>query len=374
MGDYYFFYGTLCHLPLLARVAGRELAVVPAELPDHAARIARDAQGDLSYPLIVPAAGERVPGVLAEVDRATADRIDYYETGFTPADLAVLRADGTVVRARTYVPGPGMTPGGPWDFGRWRSRWGDVVTEAAQDFLALRTHYPAQVASARYPRILARAASRLRARAPGPATLRRSCAPGDVAVDAMDIGYAKFFSVEDYTLRHRRFGGGMVGPILRAAFVSSDAAVVLPYDPVRDRVLLIEQFRAGPMARGDANPWLLETVAGLVDAGETPEETALREAGEEAGVTIRRLVPGPSCYASPGAKTEYLYTYVGIADLHDGAARPGGLEAEGEDILPHLIPFTRLMELLDSGEIDNAPLVILALWLARHRDALRAGA
>ncbi|MFT3687505.1 NUDIX domain-containing protein [Paenirhodobacter sp.] len=373
MGDYHFFYGTLCHLPLLARVAGRQLDAVAAELPDYAARIACDGRGALSYPLIVPASGERVPGLLVELDPETAARVDFYEMGFTPKTLTV-RHGGGETAARTYVPGAGLTPGEPWDFARWRAQWGDVVTEAAAEFMALRGHSPAQAASARYPRILARAASRLRARVPGPHSLRRDCAEGDVQVEAMETGYAKFFAVEDYTLRHRRFSGGMMGPIIRAAFVSSDAAVVLPYDPVRDRVLLIEQFRAGPMARGDANPWLLETVAGLVDGGETPEETALREAGEEAGVAISRLVPGPSCYASPGAKTEYLYTYIGIADLHDGAARPGGLEAEGEDIRPHLVSFERMMELLDTGEIDNAPLVILALWLARHRAALRAGA
>lgn len=376
MSAFHFFYGTLCHPPLLANVLGREAELTMASLPDHAVRTALDAQGaELSFPVIVPAPGSSVPGVLARIDGPEAARLDYYEAGFHPETVTVMDAAGAAMAARAYLPDPArLRPGAAWDFAAWQARWGATATEAAAEYMALMGLLPQDRASMRYPRILARAAARLRARRPGPATQRFAPGPGDVAIDAMSTGYAKFFAVEDYTLRHRGFGGAMIGPIERATFVSSDAAVVLPYDPLRDRVLLIEQFRAGPLARGDANPWQLEAVAGLVDGGETPEETCLREAGEEAGLTLRRLIPAANYYPSPGAKSEYLYTYIGIADLHDDAARPGGLEEEGEDIRPHLMPFERMMALLDSGEIDNAPLVVLALWLQRHRARLRAEA
>src|SRR5690606_6735551 len=182
----------------------------------------------------------------------------------------------------------------------------------------------------------------------------------------------RFFAVEDHRLRHRRFDGSMGETLDRAVFVSCDAAVVLPYDPRRDRVLLVEQFRSGPMARGDRQPWLLETVAGRVDPGETPEEAARREAREEAGLDLGRLLPACGFYPSPAAKSEYLYTFVGLADLPDSRPGSGGVAGEGEDIRTHVVGFARLMELVESGEINNGPLIVLALWLAARRDRLRA--
>ncbi|SMO60370.1 NUDIX domain-containing protein [Paracoccus laeviglucosivorans] len=175
--------------------------------------------------------------------------------------------------------------------------------------------------------------------------------------------YANYFSIESLTLRQRRHRGDWSPDMLRAVFVSGDATVVLPWDPVRDRVMLIDQFRAGPAARGDLQPWLYETVAGRVDAGEAPENAARREAIEETGLHISRLVPGPHSYPSPGAMSEYLYLYVGIADLPDEAAGFGGLDTEDEDIRSHLIPRAELTRMAMSGELRNGPLLMLAMWL-----------
>lgn len=175
--------------------------------------------------------------------------------------------------------------------------------------------------------------------------------------------YAKFFSVEELVLRQRRHRGDWSPEMLRAVFVSGDAAVVLPYDPLRDRVLLIDQLRAGPVARGDRQPWFYETVAGRVDPGETPDEAALREAVEETGLTIRRLIAGPHNYPSPGILSEYLYLYVGIADLPDEVAGFGGLDSEDEDIRSFILPRAELTRMAMAGEIRNGPLLVLALWL-----------
>ena len=90
--------------------------------------------------------------------------------------------------------------------------------------------------------------------------------------------YNGFFSVEEHDVSFKRFDGSQSKVVTRGALVSSDAVIVLPYDPVNDRVLLIEQFRTGPYVKGDANPWVLEPIAGLIDVGETPEEAGLREA------------------------------------------------------------------------------------------------
>ncbi len=237
---------------------------------------------------------------------------------------------------------------------------------------------PAAALRQRLPRIGDWVAARLRAQsaqdhAPGP-----SLGP-DAAQDAprfeilsRDEPYAHFFAIEDLRLRHRLYKGGWSQPLARAVFVSGDAAVVLPWDPWRDRVLLIDQFRVGPAARGDDQPWLYEAIAGRLDQSESPEDAARREAVEEAGVTLRDLLPAPHHYPSPGAISEKIYLFLGIAELPDGITGIGGLASEDEDIRSHLIPRAELIRMADQGEIRNGPLLVLALWLERHADALRA--
>ena len=147
---------------------------------------------------------------------------------------------------------------------------------------------------------------------------------------------------------------------------------MLPYDPVRDRVLLVEQIRMGPLARGDATCWQLEPIAGHIDPGETPQAAARREALEEAGITLGKLEPVANVYASPGNATEFFHIFVGLADLPDLITGTGGLASEGEDIRSHLMSFDELMALADAQALANAPLVASAYWLARHRERLRS--
>ncbi len=92
---------------------------------------------------------------------------------------------------------------------------------------------------------------------------------------------------------------------------------------------------------------------------------------EEAGLTLTDLEQVAAYYPSTGAVSEFLYSYIAVTDLPDGSAGIFGLESEAEDIRGHLIPFDQLMDLLASGEIQNAPLVLKALWLQRERPRLR---
>lgn len=376
MSEIHFFYGTLRHLPLLEVVLGRKVEGTPARLMGYRPHVAVQGDHPLSFPILVPAAEAEAEGILVSLDAQERARFDFYETSYRTGTLNVRTIEGHSVAARVALDGgPRWTPGPVWDFASWRDRWARISELAAHEFMALEGQIDADAARLRYPMILVRAASRLRAEAePAPETLRRSARPGDVEIEELSTGYARFFAVEDYRIRHVRFTGARSPVVDRAVFISGDATVVLPYDPVRDRVLLIEQIRMGPLARGAANPWQIETVAGRVDPGETPEEAARREAIEEAGITLTDLLAAPRYYPSSGAKAEFLYCYVALADLPDGAGRPGGLEEEGEDIRPHLISFPELMALIDSGEVENGPLLVLALWLARERDRLRAQA
>lgn len=368
----FFFYGTLCHDPLLRVVLGREVRAIPARLPDHSVFWV----AGRAFPMIEEG-GAGAEGVLvADMSDEDVARLNFYEGGFAYQTRNVMvEADGSgSVAAQVYFPDPGRwTPGAPWRLADWAARWGEVVVTTAHDAMALYGQDDPAAIHARYPQMLMRGGSRIRAEAEAPPMrLRRKAEPGDVAVARKRQTYANYFGVEESDLTFRRFDGSMSREVNRAVFISGDATVVLPYDPVRDRVLLVEQFRMGPHGRGDSQPWLIETVAGRVDGGESPEEAALREAREEAGLDIRELIPALNCYPSPAAMAEYLYTYIGIADLPDIAAGIGGLDTEAEDIRAHIVPFTTLMELVESGEANTAPLALLAYWLDRNRARIRA--
>ncbi len=367
----FFFYGTLCHAPLLRAVLGRDITCDAAHLPGHSVLWA---QGR-AFPVLV-AGGEGASGcVVRGLSDEDVRRLDFYEGGFG-YDTRDVQVDGAVLPVRVYFPQPDLwTPGAPWSLDDWVARWGDTVVAAAEEAMRLYAGGvdPGRI-QARYPMMLARAGARLRAGSMQPGRLRRATQPGDLDELRRWQPYGNFFAVEEYDMRFRRFDGAMSAQVNRAVFISADAAVVLPYDPARDRVLLIEQFRMGPHARGDGQPWLLEAIAGRIDGGETPEEAAQREAMEEAGLVLRELLPATNYYPSPSAKSEFLYTYVGIADLPDGIAGLGGVPGEAEDIRAHLLPFRDLLDLVESGEVTAGPLALLTYWLALRREGLRRGA
>lgn len=249
-----------------------------------------------------------------------------------------------------------------------------LVAEASTEVLGGHARgVPVAAMAARRAMIVARAEARIAARRhPAPVTLRSDTARAAVAEQGCEITHDGFFVARHYSLQHPRFDGGQSAPVSREVFVATDAALVLPYDPLRDRVLLVEQFRMGPYGRGDPYPWLLEPVAGRVDGGETPQETARRECIEEAGLTLRALERISSHYCTPGYSTEFFHLFLGLCDLPEVRQGRGGLATEHEDIRTHVIGFERAMELVASGEANNGPLVLCLLWLARERARLRA--
>jgi nudix-type nucleoside diphosphatase (YffH/AdpP family) len=365
-----FIYGTLCHLPLLQAVLGRVPQAVEAELPDHGVYWA----AGHDFPVIVEQPGGVARGLLLP-DLSSDDmaRLDYYEGpfGYGTSACAVHSAGGDCA-AQVYMPAQGLwAQGAPWRLTDWVARCGAVVVATAGDVMAL---YPAPIAAARRGGMLVRGASRVRAAQEGPTETRRAAQPGDVTVVARTQTYANFFAVEEYDLSFQRFDGSHSPVVKRAAFVSGDAVTVLPYDPLRDRVLIVEQFRAGPYARGDVQPWQLEPIAGRIDPFETAEDTARREAVEEAGLTVTELLPIGGYYPSPGAKTEYIISYIGLADLPDAAAIVGGEASEAEDIKGHILTFAAFSELVARGEATTGPLLLSFYWLERERARLRADA
>ena len=191
----------------------------------------------------------------------------------------------------------------------------------------------------------------------------------DVEVVEREACFRGFYQLDRVHLRHRLFAGGMGKLINRELFVRHDAVCVLPYDPQRDCVVLIEQFRVGALDKS-VNPWLIELVAGLIDKDEQPEEVARREAVEEAGLELAELWPLTQYYPSPGGSDERVHLYVGRCDSR-GAGGVHGLEEEGEDIRVLVWSLDEALAALDDGRIDNAASIIALQWLALNRDKVR---
>ncbi|MBJ7539818.1 NUDIX domain-containing protein [Marinomonas transparens] len=187
----------------------------------------------------------------------------------------------------------------------------------------------------------------------------------DVEVLQDECVYKGFFEMRKLTLRHKKFNGEWSNPMTREMMVRNDAVCVLLFDPVADKVLLIEQFR--PAVLKSESPWLLELVAGMVEEGESDEEVARRESLEEAGVTIKRLEYMFKFVPSPGGLVEYLRMYAGEFDssLVD-TTKTHGLDEENEDIKLHLLTANDAIALLKK-DVENASTIMGLQWFALNK-------
>lgn len=144
--------------------------------------------------------------------------------------------------------------------------------------------------------------------------------------------YAGFFRLRRLTVAHDRFDGGTTGPLVREVLHRSDAAAALLYDPAADKVVMIEEYRAGAHLAGVC-PWLLDIVAGRIEAGQTPLDAVRREIAEEAGLAPKSILPIGTYLTAPHLSSERLHLYCATVDAA-AAAGSHGLAREGEDIRP----------------------------------------
>ncbi|GAB6261390.1 ADP-ribose diphosphatase [Photobacterium sp. R1] len=200
----------------------------------------------------------------------------------------------------------------------------------------------------------------------GPGTLGLT----DVEITEEEVRYQGFFRLKAFHFRHRLFAGGWSQPLTREMLDRGHAAALLPYDPVRDQVVLIEQFRIGALA-GDCQPWQMEIVAGMIEPGESAEAVVSREAVEEAGLDVGQMNYITRYLSSSGGCSETLSVYAGCVDsrLAQGIH---GLEDEGEDIRVHVVSRQQAYDWVTSGKIENAASIIALQWLQLHYQQLQA--
>ncbi len=178
-----------------------------------------------------------------------------------------------------------------------------------------------------------------------------------------------FFKVDRYQVGHELFAGGRTEAFSRELFERGEASAVLLYDPKKDLVVLTEQYRIGAaLDKQQGSPWLLEVVAGMMEAGESAEEVARREAEEEAGCHLNQLIPISSYWSSPGGTSEKVHLYCALIDS-TGLGGIHGLDHEQEDILVRVLPFQVAFDGIESGAINNAATIIALQWLKlKHSD------
>jgi len=183
--------------------------------------------------------------------------------------------------------------------------------------------------------------------------------------------YQGFLRIDSYRLRHKKFDGTWTDVLPPREVCDRGPAVgVMLYDPERDALVMIEQFRVAAATVPGGPAWMTEIVAGMVDPGESLEEVARREAMEEAGCAIQEIELIGDYFVSPGAFTEQVFVYCGRVDSR-GLAATGGLEEEHEDIRIMVMPVDEVIALMDANRLRNSLAIIAVGWLARHREALR---
>lgn len=185
----------------------------------------------------------------------------------------------------------------------------------------------------------------------------------DLEILREETVYQGHFQLKKMYFRHKLFAGGMSGEVVRELLIKGAAAALIAYDPVRDSVVLVEQVRIGAYdPHSSQSPWLVELIAGMIDEGESPEEVAIRESREEAGLVVEQVQHAVSVWDSPGGTVERLHIFLGLVDSRT-VGGIHGLAEENEDILVHVVSREQAYQWVEQGRIDNVIAVVGLQWL-----------
>ena len=172
--------------------------------------------------------------------------------------------------------------------------------------------------------------------------------------------YSGFYSLNKYEFTHQKHDGSWTNKVTREIFHGAQVSSLLPYDPIRNEIVLIQQFRAGVISRYD-DSYLYEIVAGMIDKNENPKDTAKRECLEETGCRVKKIIPIQSYFPAPGSSESYYHLYLGEINSFDGE-RIMGLENENEDILVKSFKVEEIRKMLKKKLIQNGLTLIALQW------------
>jgi nudix-type nucleoside diphosphatase (YffH/AdpP family) len=184
-----------------------------------------------------------------------------------------------------------------------------------------------------------------------------------------------FFKIDELLVAHEQIDGTMSAAQRRLVFERGDSAAVLLFNVERQSVVLVEQFKAPALEgrrrddRSTTDGWIIETIAGMVGADETPEAAAIRETFEETGFQVRQLQLIGRFFVSPGGTSERIFLYFAEVSDADRTGKGGGID--DEDIRIVQMTIDELFDRLARGLIEDAKLLVAAYWLqARPRPSI----
>ena len=172
--------------------------------------------------------------------------------------------------------------------------------------------------------------------------------------------YSGFFNLNKYEFVHEKHNGKWTNKVEREIFSGAQVSTLLPYDPIRKEIILIQQFRAGVLSRYNKD-YLYEIVAGIIDEDEKPEETAARECFEETGCKVEKILPIQTYFPAPGSSESYYHLYLGEIKSFEGE-RIRGLESENEDILVKSYKINDVRNMLKGKKIKNGLTLVALQW------------
>ena len=365
-----FVFGTLRSDTLREIVLGRDMSsddICEATIKDFQVYWAKEGP----FPVMIPEPNSEAHGlVLKNLSEPDVERLNYYELGFdyVLATTSVETDAGQIGVSAYFCNRSDMATTKLWSFDDWLSDHSEIQYLAAREFLDFFGTKFGDTAQVMYNSILKRAEVFVsESSTPSSALEIGPDLNTNIQIEDLKREYLGFFALNQVDLKYPFFDNSTSGVKSRTILMGSEASLILPYDPILDKVLLVEQFRIGPFCRGDKAPWVYEPVAGMIEFGEKPEDAAKREVFEEAGIQVTKLVKINSGYPNPGEATTYFYNYIGIVDLSDYSPGIYGVRDEGEDIRTHVIDFKEVFNWSISNKLRVLPLNTMVLWLALNK-------